>query len=70
MIFRQTFSFLEGKIANTDDILIIPCSISSSVNSNNYQPTPLDGNEKERVKNKIINRSKSLGDGNVDLNFD
>lgn len=70
MIFRQTFSFREGRVANTDDKEIIPFSISSTTSSNNYQPTPLGGDERDRVMNKIITRSKSLGDGNIDLIFD
>lgn len=70
MIFQQTFTFREGMAGNTDDYRIIPCSISSESSYNNYQPTPLSGNEKERVQNKIRRLSENLGDGNLDLKFD
>lgn len=69
MIFRQTFSFREGMMARTDDYEIIPCSITSSKDGNNYQPTPLEGDEKTRVENKLRERSKNLSDGNLVLNF-
>lgn len=70
MIFRQTFSFKEGMAARDDNYSIIPCSITSSRSSNNYQPTPLEGEERERVEQKIIERSKKVGDGNLDLKFE
>ncbi|MCI5892666.1 MAG: CapA family protein [Clostridiales bacterium] len=69
MIFTQTFSFKEGNVAKNDDYEIIPCSITSSKTANNYQPTPLQGDEKERVEEKIRERSKNLGDGKLDLKF-
>lgn len=69
MIFTQTFSFREGNVAKNDDYIIIPCSISSVKSSNNYQPTPLEGDEKTRVEEKIRERSKNLGDGKLDLKF-
>lgn len=69
MIFTQTFSFREGMVARTDDYEIIPCSITSSKSGNNYQPTPLEGSEKTRVEEKLRERSKNLGDGNLVLKF-
>lgn len=69
MIFTQTFSFKEGMVAKNDDYIIIPCSISSEKSSNNYQPTPLEGDEKARVEAKIRERSKNLGDSKLDLKF-
>lgn len=62
MIFRQTFSFREGAVAKTDDYEIIPCSITSASGTNNYQPTPLKGDEKERVQKKIQSRTDSISD--------
>ena len=32
---------------------VIPCSISSTEGWNNYQPTPAQGEEKERIMNRI-----------------
>ena len=62
MIFRQTFTILEGKILSYDDYEIIPCSLSSVSNVNNYQPTILEGTEAERVLNKINEISKDLSE--------
>lgn len=53
MIFQQTFTVTEDGVEENDDINIIPCSLSSSSNKNDYRPTPLEGDEKERVLKKI-----------------
>lgn len=53
MIFQQTFTIEDGKIKKDDKIQIIPCSISSKSNVNDYCPTPLEGDEKQRVLDKI-----------------
>lgn len=54
MIFQQTFTIdADGKVADDDNINIIPCSLSSSSNKNDYCPTPLEGDEAERVRQKI-----------------
>lgn len=58
-IFQQTFSFNNKEIINTN-IDIIPASISSASNVNNYQPIVLTGNEKNRVYNKIMKYSVGL----------
>lgn len=43
-IFQQTFNFENGELKDTD-ITIIPCSVSSVDNTNDYQPTPLSYDE-------------------------
>lgn len=53
MIFQQTFSVTGSDVATDDAINVIPCSISSSSSSNNYQPTPAEGDEKTRIEAKI-----------------
>jgi len=53
MIFQQTFTFENGELVLDDQINIIPCSISSDPWVNNYQPTPLEGEEAARVLAKI-----------------
>lgn len=58
MIFQQTFTIENGKIKEDDKIQIIPCSISSKSNVNDYCPTPLEGEEKQRVLDKIEEYSK------------
>lgn len=53
MIFQQTFTVQNGELAEDNVTNIIPCSISSESGYNNYQPTPLEGDEAERVKGRI-----------------
>lgn len=60
MIFQQTFTFEDGKLKKDDKINMIPCSISSSSNRNDYRPTPLEGDEKQRVLDKIEEYSAQL----------
>lgn len=52
MIFRETFIFEDNNLKDTE-IEIIPCSISSKKNINDFKPTPLEGEEKDRVLTKI-----------------
>ncbi len=60
MIFNQVFYFRDGKLLDIDNTSIIPCSMTSAERGNNYQPTPLFGDEFTRVKEKIIERSKDF----------
>ena len=64
MIFQQTFTIKNGKVKDDDKINIIPCSISSKTNSNDYCPTPLNGEEKQRVLDKIEEYSGQIQDNN------
>lgn len=58
MIFRQIFRFVDGQImSDYDNAQIVPCSISSVADRNNYQPMPLVGDEFGRVKSKILELS-------------
>lgn len=67
MIIQQTFTFKNGVLTEDKDWGIYPCSVSSVSSRNNYQPTPLTGDEGERVKNKIKSFSSSLG--NLEIKF-
>jgi len=60
MIFQQTFTIQNQEVAKDDNIQIIPCSVSSESNYNNYQPTPAEGEEKTRIQEKIDQFSSSL----------
>jgi len=62
MIFQQTFTIRDGNILSYEDFKVIPCSISSVTNVNNYQPTILEGAEAERVSNKINEISAGLSE--------
>ena len=53
MIFQQTFTVENGELKEDNVTNIIPCSISSESGYNNYQPTPLEGDEAERVRGRI-----------------
>ena len=59
MIFQQTFT-VRGDQVTIDDSNVIACSISSSSSSNNYQPTPATGDEKERIEAKIEHSSDAI----------
>lgn len=43
----------EGNDVKGYSLKVIPCSLSSVSDRNNYQPTPLKGSQKERVMSKI-----------------
>lgn len=51
-VWQETFTFENGVLTG-DDYHIIPCSISSASDYNNYQPTPLEGDAAERALSKI-----------------
>lgn len=53
IIYQQTFTIDEDGLWVDDNINIIPCSVSSITSSNNFQPTPLEGDEKTRVAEKL-----------------
>lgn len=59
MIFQATFT-VQGDHVTTDSTEVIPCSISSVSSSNNYQPTPATGDEKERIAAKIKRSSDAI----------
>lgn len=58
-IFQNQFTFSDGELIDSHGI-IIPCSISSRKDVNDYQPTVLEGEEAERVMNRILKYSSSL----------
>ncbi len=53
IIYQQTFTVDGDGLKADADINIIPCSVSSVQSSNNFQPTPLTGEEKDRVAQKL-----------------
>ena len=60
MIFQQKFTFRNGELIEDDVTTVIPCSVSSVSNKNNYQPTPLTGAAAERVMNRIQTYSAGI----------
>lgn len=57
MIFQQTFTVDQNGVKDDNVTNIIPCSISSDSSYNNYQPTPAEGEEADRIMQKIKERS-------------
>lgn len=62
MIFQQTFTVKGDEVLEDEDenVNIIPCSLSSISTSNDYQPTILEGDEAQRVLDKINEISEGL----------
>ena len=74
MIFQQTFTFTEMQSAEASDVesrqwqltgeapaRVIPCRISSVASRNDYKPTPLVGEEGQRVINRLNEWSEEFG---------
>lgn len=54
MIFQQSFTFVDSVLLpEATTACVIPCSVSSVTEKNNYQPTPQTGEEAERIMNKL-----------------
>ena len=60
MIYQQTFTFENGVLVEDNVTNIIPCSVSSVQQYNDFQPTVLEGSEAERVLQKIHEFSVGL----------
>ena len=61
MIFQQTFTFVDGVMQEDMEAKVIPCSVSSISYRNNFQPTPLEGDEAVRVIGRLNEFSEDLG---------
>lgn len=60
MIFQQTFTVSADGLEDDNVTNIIPCSISSDSDYNNYQPTPATEDEATRILQKIEERSSMI----------
>lgn len=60
MILRQSFTVKGGEVIEYGELEVIPCSISSTASRNNYQPTPAEGSERDRIAEKIERFSQGL----------
>ena len=63
MIFQQTFTVDQNGVKADNVTNIIPCSVSSNSDYNNYQPTPAEGDEAARILNKIQKRTAMITGG-------
>lgn len=61
MIFQKTFTFVDGELQLDDNIKIIPCYITSVKNRNNFQPTPAEGKDAQKIIDHVNDYSKSFG---------
>ena len=62
MIYQQTFTIDQNGVKTDNVTNIIPCSISSAAYEgyNNYQPTPEEGDEADRILSKINERTAEI----------
>ena len=66
MIFQQTFTIDQNGVQKDNVTNIIPCSISSDADYNNYQPTPAEGEKADRIMQKIQERSSWIKDSSTE----
>lgn len=59
MIAQQTFTFVDGELIVDDNVTIIPCWMSGSMEINDFCPAIKDG----EVGNGIINKVNALSEG-------
>lgn len=61
MIFQQTFTFVDGVKQEDQQVQIIPCSVSSVRERNDFRPTPVQGEEAARIIGRINTYSEGFG---------
>lgn len=71
MVFQQTFTFKSGQLVLSDttrkDVRVVPCLVSSASGYNNYQPTPISGDEGSAAIERLNGYSASLSGDGVEL---
>lgn len=61
IIFQQTFTFVDGELQGGTEARVIPCSVSSVSNRNDYKPTPAEGSEAQRILDRVNDYSTPFG---------
>ena len=61
MIFQQTFTVSQDRTVSPGAINIVPCSVSSTADFNDYRPTRATGSEATRILDKVRTLSNGLG---------
>lgn len=61
MIFRQTFTFNESGLVDDDNVTLYPCRISSHDGYNDYCPKLAEGEQRERIVDRVTEYSAALG---------
>jgi poly-gamma-glutamate synthesis protein (capsule biosynthesis protein) len=59
IILRCAFTLEDGALTGTS-IDIVPCSVSSVGDTNNFQPMPLEGDAADRVMQRLVKYSKGF----------
>ena len=62
MIIQQTFVITDDGEVEVGELTVIPCSVSSTSSSNNYQPTPAEGDEAESILEKIEESCEAIAE--------
>lgn len=65
VILQQTFTVSGGECLKYAELTLIPCSISSSAGYNDFRPTIAEGDEGQRILDKVFTRSGQLDGGIV-----
>lgn len=61
LIVQQTFAFVDGELQEETVLKVIPCSVSSVTERNDYKPTPAEGAEAQRILDRLNEYSKGFG---------
>lgn len=61
LIVQQTFAFVDGERQEETVLRVIPCSVSSITERNDYRPTPAQGTEAQRILDRLNEYSKDFG---------
>lgn len=61
IIFQQTFTFVEGELQGETEARVIPCSVSSVSDRNDYRPTPAEDGEARRILDRMNEYSAPFG---------
>ena len=65
LIVQQTFTFINGQLQLDDNVTLLPCFYCGEQSLNNVQPVLAEGDEKQRIINKVNAASVQFG-----LSFD
>lgn len=61
LIVQQTFTFIDGIMQEEAQLKVIPCSVSSVTDRNDYKPTPAEGKEAGRILDNLNKYSLEFG---------
>ena len=61
LIVQQTFVFENGEKQEETQFRAIPCSVSSITSRNDYKPTPAEGQEAQRILDRLNEYSLEFG---------